>query len=550
MDQVEEVKNKVDIVEIVSEHVMLKKAGRNYKGLCPFHGEKTPSFMVNPELQIYKCFGCGEGGDVYSFLQKIEGMEFGEALLTLAGRAGVTLTSYRPSQGEEIRNKLIEINTLAAEAYHYLLMKHKAGRKALEYLRGRGINKDSLETFRLGYAPEEWEFLVKYLTKKKDFKMDDLRRAGLVVEGRNYDRFRNRIMFPLADGRGRIFGFAGRQMPGADEKAGGKYVNTPETEIYRKSELLYGLDSARSEIKKEGWAGAVEGQMDLIPSWQAGVRNVVGIGGTALTERQVEVLRRLTDTLVLALDTDFAGDAAARRGIEVADKAGFIIKMVKLRGVKDPGEMATANPEEWKKAVGEAIPVYDFYIESAVERFGLRVEGKKKIGQELLPIWVKISDEIVKAHYIKKLAEVLGVGEEDVRKQMEKTSNSKFPDSNQLPIEQAKKTRREVVEEYLVGLAVNAKAFDKLREAAKWFKTEFWKRVAAELEEKKDVRKLPAELRSRIEGLVFLEDEWSEKEWMRAMDELEEVAIREQIGAEEGDVMVLTKRLAELTKDK
>jgi len=252
----------------------------------------------------------------------------------------------------------------------------------------------------------------------------------------------------------------------------------------------------------------------------------------------------------LALDTDFAGDAAARRGIEVADKAGFIIKMVKLRGVKDPGEMATANPEEWKKAVGEAIPVYDFYIESAVERFGLRVEGKKKIGQELLPIWVKISDEIVKAHYIKKLAEVLGVGEEDVRKQMEKTSNSKFPDSNQLPIEQAKKTRREVVEEYLVGLAVNAKAFDKLREAAKWFKTEFWKRVAAELEEKKDVRKLPAELRSRIEGLVFLEDEWSEKEWMRAMDELEEVAIREQIGAEEGDVMVLTKRLAELTKDK
>ena len=220
-----------------------------------------------------------------------------------------------------------------------------------------------------------------------------------------------------------MVGFAGRVMPGASEKEGGKYVNTPETEIYHKSELLYGLDVTRAEIKNAGWVVVVEGEIDVIASWQAGVKNVVAIKGSALTEKQVELLRRICDTVVLALDTDVAGDAASRRGIEIADKNGLMIKMVKLLGAKDPGEYAIADAEGWKKAVAEAIPIYDFYLQSAMERYGLDVTGKKRMGQELLPIWAGISDEIVKAHYVRKLADILGV-EEAVWSQLAKTQRS------------------------------------------------------------------------------------------------------------------------------
>jgi len=218
-DQVEEVKSKVDMVQLVTEYVPLKKAGRNFKGLCPFHGEKTPSFMVNPELQIFKCFGCGEGGDAYSFLQKMEGMEFGEALKTLADRVGVKLESYRPTQTEEIKEKLVKINSLAAEFYHYLLVKHKTGEEARNYLKKRGVESEAVEKFKLGYVPEGWDYAIGYLSGKKGHKAEDLERAGLVIRGeRYYDRFRNRIMFPLTNHRGQIVGFAGRVMPGGGRK--------------------------------------------------------------------------------------------------------------------------------------------------------------------------------------------------------------------------------------------------------------------------------------------------------------------------------------------
>ena len=280
MDQVEEVKSKVDMVQLVSEYIPLKKGGRNYKGLCPFHGEKTPSFMVNPELQIWKCFGCGEGGDAYTFLQRMEGMEFGEALRTLAEKVGVKLTAYRPSQTEEVKERLVRVNSLAAEFYHYLLMQHRLGESARQYLRKRGIKEEVTEKFKLGFAPEGWDFLMKYLVGKKNFEVQDLERAGLVVKGQNfYDRFRNRVMFPLSNHRGQTVGFAGRVMPATSAEAaasqGAKYVNTPETEIYHKGELLYGLDVNKTEIKTAGWAVVVEGELDLLASYLAGVKNAV-----------------------------------------------------------------------------------------------------------------------------------------------------------------------------------------------------------------------------------------------------------------------------------
>ena len=542
MDQVEEIKSKVDIAELIQEYVPLKKAGRNFKGLCPFHGEKTPSFMVNPELQIFKCFGCNSGGDAYTFLQKMEGMEFGEALQHLADRVGVKLVSYRPTGAEQIKEKLVGINTLTGQVYHWLLTQQKTGKGALEYLKGRGITDEAIDKFKLGFAPNNWDFLTKFLVGKKKYAADDLNRVGLGVK--NYDRFRNRIMFPLTNVRGQVMGFAGRVMPGASEKEGGKYVNTPETEIYHKSELLYGLDVTRAEIKNAGWAVVVEGEIDAIASWQAGVKNVVAIKGSALTEKQVELLRRICDTIVLALDMDVAGDAASRRGIEIADRNGLMVKVVKLTGAKDPGEYAIADSEGWKKAVAEAIPVYDFYLQSAVDRYGLEVAGKKKIGQELLPIWANISDEIVKAHYIKLLAKTLGVEEEDIRHQMTKTLISKSETLNKSQDSKQQIPRREILEEYVIELALKGgKVLPEL-------KTDFWARVAEELVKDGNPKKLPEELRERTQILLLKDGEFEEKEWETALRELEELNIREQIAAGEGDVRRLTKRLGELTKDK
>lgn len=552
MDQVEEVKSKIDIVDIIQEHTPLKKAGRNYKGLCPFHGEKTPSFMVNQELQIYKCFGCSEGGDVFTFLQKTEGLEFGEALQMLAARAGVTLTSYKPTHIEEQKDKLLRLNALAANYYHYLLVTHKLGQTARDYLQSRGITSESIEKFKLGYAPSGWDYLRQFLVDKKKFTLQDMQLAGLTIENKNYDRFRDRIMFPLNNFRGQTVGFAGRVLPGADEKSGGKYVNTPETEIYHKSELLYGLDLTRSEIKQAKYAIVVEGEIDAIASWQAGVKNVVAIKGSALTARQVELLHRLGDTVVLALDTDLAGDAASRRGIEIAEKAGLIIKVAPLSGVaKDPGELAISAPKKWTAAVEKAIPIYDFYLSSAVERFGLEAEGKKKISRELLPIWNSIDDEIVKAHYIQKLASTLGVGEMDVRAQMAKTTMPKNQGSiikDQLPDDP--KTKRELLEEYVVGLCLRTDHWIELPKLQALVKTDFWSKALDFLGKNHDTKALPAEFQSRVQELFLIEEDASDKEWEKALNRLEELDIREKIATttDPAQIRELSSRLGELTR--
>ncbi len=545
-DQIDEVKAKVSIVELVSEYVKLTKAGRNFKGLCPFHSEKTPSFVVNPELQIYKCFGCQEGGDVFSFVQKMEGVEFGEALTGLAKRVGIVLTGYKPSKSEEIKERLISVNTLAAEAYMWLLRQHKSGEVARKYLKDRGITDEAIDKFRLGYAVDQWDFVEKFLVEKKKFSWDEVERAGLTATGKKYDRFRGRLMFPLSNARGVVVGFAGRVMPGQEDR-GGKYINTSETELYHKGELLYALDVNKGVIKEAKSVVVVEGEIDAIASWQAGVKNVVAIKGSALTEKQVELLKRYAEVVILALDADLAGDAAARRGIDIAHKAGLIIKIVNSKSeilnpkqYKDPGEWAMNDPEGWRKAVVEAIPIFDFYLLSAVARYGLSAEGKGRISRELVPIWAGIDDEIVKAHYIQLLAKTLGVGEEDVRAQIGKNSNSKLPISKQnsnINNSPNKTKRREIVEEYVVGLALRNDKIDELIKppVSDWITTAFWKRVIDQLKSdngkltiKERIENLPEELRQKVGDLILLDDDFSDKEWTKALAELEKEDIREK----------------------
>ncbi|HUC94941.1 MAG TPA: DNA primase [Candidatus Saccharimonadales bacterium] len=456
-NQVDEVKSRTDIVSIIGERIELKKAGRNFKSTCPFHGEKTPSFMVSPELQIFKCFGCGEAGDVFSFLEKFEGMEFPEALKFLADRAGIKLQKTKFGDSTE-KEKLIEINTQVVRFYNYLLLEHPVGAKALEYLqKQRGLKKETIEEFKLGFSPEGSYALKKFLVDKKKFLPGDVERAGVgIVRGQNlYDRFNGRVIFPLFDHRGNPIGFAGRVLPW-DKRETGKYINSPETPLYHKSNVLYGLNLTRGLIKKKKVAIVVEGELDLISSWQAGIKNVVAIKGSALTEEQVKLLSRFTQKFILALDSDMAGDAAARRGIKVASDLGVEVKVAKITGFKDPDEAARGNLESYKKDLVGAEGVYDYFIDSVFGRINSESgAGKSKVSKEIIPILSEIGDKIVQAHYANVVARKLGVPLEAVQEELGKTGvHSETEQSVGISAQSlAGGVRRELLEERFLTLA-------------------------------------------------------------------------------------------------
>jgi len=524
-DQLEEIRKKIDLVELINEYTPLKKTGRNFKALCPFHSEKIPSFVVSPERQIFKCFGCGAGGDCFKFLMLTENMEFSEALQTLAKRAGIKLRRYQPSESEKQKQRLYEINHLASEYYHYLLTKHPAGKSALDYILGRGISRESLAQFKLGYSPNLWEALQDYLVKKKKYPADDLEKAGLVIKSEKrrgyYDRFRGRLMFTLRDQRGSVAGFAGRTLDPKQEEA--KYINTPETLLYHKSDLLYGLVETKEAIKKADEALVVEGELDAISSIQADVANVVAIKGTALTQGQIDLLGKYTQNLVLALDRDLAGDQAAKRGIELADAAGMAIKVVEVKGGKDPDEVAQKEPQRWRQEVKEAVPIYDYYLDSALARFDRRTaEGKRKISLELAPILAKINNKVVQAHYLRQLAERLRVEEGAVAAEVAKfvTEESAKPPlarKDYQETEKEKMNRREIFEEYLFALAFQSGNWLllKKRKISPLVKTSRYQGIMEvlgkylkrhkTLDSQKLAKMLPAELKEAFDKLYLLE---------------------------------------------
>ncbi len=461
--QVDEVKNRIDIVGLINEYIPLKKAGRNYKAPCPFHNEKTPSFMVSPDRQIFKCFGCGEGGDAFAFMKKMEGMEFGEALRFLAQRSGVQLKEYKPTQAEEKKETLLKISQLSADLFHYLLTKHKLGDKASLYLKGRDIAKKAIEDFRLGVAPPQRNFLLQFLAKK-GFSTHDIVTSGLVISTSNglIDRFHGRLMFPIFDVQGRVIAFSGRAL--GDPPAGGepKYLNSPETPLFIKSKALYGINLAKTDIKKEKEAILVEGNLDVISSYQVGVTNVVAPLGTAITAEQVDILKRFSENLLFAFDSDLAGDSAAKRGIELAENAGLNIKVVQMLSGKDPDEVIKKNPLLWKKAIKEAVPIYDYFIDSAVKRYGLdSPEGKRKIATETLPQIARLDDEILRSHYLQVLGLKLRVEEEDLRKASNKYLNKPQSEGGQPnPKEILEKPLTikvaDIVEKYLLSLLIQS----------------------------------------------------------------------------------------------
>lgn len=455
-DQVEEVKQKTDIIGIIGERIQLKKAGRNYKALCPFHTEKTPSFMVSPELQIFKCFGCGETGDVFSFLEKYEGMEFPEALRYLADRAGVKLAPMRFEERGE-KERLIEINSYAAKFYHYVLLNHPTGKIGLNYLtKERELKPATIEEFQLGFSPDAPGAIDKLLIAKKKFTPSEVEKAGITygVGGRLVDRFRGRVIFPLFDHRGNVVGLAGRILPSETNKDLAKYINSPETPIYHKGSLLYGLNLSRGNIKKKNTAIVVEGELDMLSSWQAGIKNVVALKGTALTEDQVRLLSRFTERAILALDSDIAGDKAARRGVSIAQNLGMEIKVALMGEFKDPDEAARKDLEGYKQALIKAVGVWDFMIDSVFRRFeAASGSGQAKISREIVPILASISDKIVQAHYVEVVADKLKVPVSAVDEQIEIfEKKEEVPEVVVAPKEEKEKDRRALLEERFLTL--------------------------------------------------------------------------------------------------
>lgn len=426
-NDVDLIKSRLDIVDVIGEYVKLKQSGQNWKGLCPFHGEKTPSFMVHRAKQIWRCFGCGLGGDVFSFVEKLENIEFPEALELLARKAGVELTrAPGAAAAESGRSRLFRILELATKYYQEQLTHSPLAATARAYVAKRAISPESVTTFKLGYALPEWDKLTVYL-RNQGISPGDLIACGLSIKSERgpglYDRFRDRLLFPIVDAQGRVVGFGGRTLDPAAKEA--KYINSPQSPVYNKSLVLYNLDLARTAIREAGYAVLVEGYMDVIGSWQAGVKNVVASSGTALTLEQVQLLKRHTDSVRLTLDADQAGQDAFWRGLDVLIRQEFAISAIRLPFGKDPDECARQDPAAYQKAIAEAVPFGDYMFDIALSRFDKgALSGKKKIADYLLAVFDRFPNPIERDYYYKRIAEELGVSESAIRERQPHVARS------------------------------------------------------------------------------------------------------------------------------
>jgi DNA primase len=409
--ELDEIRRRVDLVDLISHYVTLKKAGANFKALCPFHEERTGSFMVSPEKQIFKCFGCNESGNIFGFVMKMEGLNFPEAVKFLADRCGVVLIdNFKKNEiKKEDKNRLLLINELSCKYFEAILNKHHAGASAKEYLKKRGIGEEMIKKFRIGFVPSQ-RGLNDFL-KKRGFSEEEIVKAG------KPDRFFNRIMFPICDAMGNVIAFTGREFP---ESRGPKYLNTAETSLFYKSRALYGINHARGDIRLKGTVVFVEGQMDVIASHQSGVKHCVASSGTAITEDHLKIMYRYGQKFILAFDNDEAGKKATEKAIEICLKENYNTDVVVMPDdFKDAGEVIEKEPKLWSKLIGKAIPAVQWHFEQVFGQYGendLNGTQKKQIASKLLPIIKMLTDDIERQHYIQKLAKRLSISEEILNK--------------------------------------------------------------------------------------------------------------------------------------
>ena len=439
MSITEEIKSRLDIVDIVSETVQLRRSGRSYSGFCPFHSNsRTPAFYIFPETQTWHCFGaCAEGGDIFSYVMKRDALDFKEALTILAAKAGVELETQTPKQNSSKEKQQIDLLSAAADYFEMLLMHAPEAERARQYVQNRGLAAETLQAFQLGFALDSWDACRSHFNAQ-GFDDQMLLEVGLLTEnpdsGRRYDRFRNRLMFPIRDVNGRVVGFGARTL----EKEGiPKYLNSPQTSFFDKSNLLYGLDTAKRDIREARQVVIVEGYMDVIQAWQAGFRNVVAQMGTALTETQLRLLKRYTKRFVLALDADAAGIRATMRGLQVAretldrdvevkfDAQGLVryegrlqadIRIVEMPEGQDPDDLIRQDPAEWSRLVGNSQPVVAFMIDVATRDLDLNdAKAKTAVARRVIPLIKDIQEPLERDHYWQELAQALKTDERSLR---------------------------------------------------------------------------------------------------------------------------------------
>lgn len=494
---IEEIKSRLNIIDVLADYIQLKKAGTNYKAVCPFHSEKSPSLMVSTSKQIWHCFGCGLGGDIFEFIKQAENVEFAEALKILADRAGVELK--KPTQQEIVisqkRHTLYDINAAAAKYFSKVLWESRAGNEALMYLRGRGLTDQTIKAWQLGFSPDDFHYAENFLTKT--FPAEDVALAGIIVKrdrdekNKNpnakpeyFDRFRGRVMFPILNIHGQVVAFTARILK--DDGKSAKYINSPETPVYNKSRELFGLFQAKNAIRKENRAILVEGNMDVITCHQAGFNQTVASSGTALGAQQLQTLQRFTENLIFAFDADSAGANATKRALEEALNLGLNVKIADMKGAKDPDELIRKGIGIWRKAVDTARNFAEYYFEKTLhEKDFSDVEAKRTAAKELAPLIMRMSDPVTRGHFVRKLSQGIDVAEQAIWDIINRLKQPR-PQKPKNGLDK-RKSRREVLEEQYLGLILITKNPAGLKD---WTEDEF-------LEENREVVKF---LKSAVSG--------------------------------------------------
>ncbi|MBI2034080.1 MAG: DNA primase [Candidatus Liptonbacteria bacterium] len=473
----EQIKEKLDIVDFLRNYLSLQSAGKNFKGLCPFHKEKTPSFMVSRDRQSWHCFGCGLGGDIFAFLMRYENLEFGEALRMLAEKAGIEIERLGQADYKYL-DLLYGLNDLAKDFFERELENFEP---AKSYLKERGLEGETIQEFELGWAPQSAETLNLHLLNL-GYRPETIVSAGLVLKterGKNIDRFRGRLMFPIHNHFGKVVGFTGRILPQFDTEELGKYVNSPETPIFNKSRLLYGFSKTKNFIREAKAVFLVEGQMDMLMSWQAGIKNVVATSGTALTSDHLRTLKRFTDQIILSFDNDEAGFSAGERAIDLADTNDFQVKVAMFGDFKDPAEASLASPDYLKKSVVEAKPAMEFYFKRFLPG-GPIVRLDRRELKNLRTVLSKIkliSSAVEQSFWLKELSKRAGLEEKVLAEEAEKIDvgslEIKDSSSSEERLPDLKFSRRDLISQHLLSAALARSDFNLVAHELEYFPPEY-----------------------------------------------------------------------------
>lgn len=461
-NNVEKIKESLSIVDVVSQYIKLEKAGSNFRAKCPFHNEKTPSFFVSPVRNSFYCFGCNAKGDIFSFVERFEGLDFMGALKVLAEKAGVEIVFEKKKEID----KKIKLYDILEKANLFFENNLKGEKEVLKYLENRGLDRKTINNWRIGYSLNSWSDLYDYL--KKTYNSEEIEKAGLIKKKENgseyYDRFRGRIMFPIFDSSGRIIAFSGRIFKEDDKSA--KYINSPETELFSKSKILYGYNRAKFSIRKLNFSIVVEGQMDLLASHQAGFTNTTALSGTTLTQEQISLLNRMSNNIVLAFDSDNAGIASSGKSAVMALASGMDVKVVYLEQGDDPADVLKKDKEKWKKAVREAKHIVDFYLDVFSKSIKDKRKLRLKVSQTVLPYIAIIPNKIDQAHFVSTVAHRIGISEDAVYSELNKvnTDSNFYKRKKDIDIEHIPKKldKKASILRKLIGIIIWQKTLKKI----------------------------------------------------------------------------------------